>query len=173
MTNRGFKGFRQPSRIEAEQLTKALERMSLETYIYWTGGEYRRRTQSLRSNALACLTEKKRPVHLKTWIQRAAQCVDADQHIGYVPERVREGLYLHRNSKPAVYFELKKDAKGNYVSVNHVPYAEGFAKGLKPGDIVVPARERAEKEVPRAKGKGKQQLPAPQPEAGVTEQPAG
>lgn len=164
MTNRGFKGFRRPETVEAERLAKALDRMNIDgRYIYWTGEAYRARGASLRSQSLACLTEKKRPVSLKTWITRAATCVDPELKIGFSPERVREGLYLHRNSKPAVFFELKKDAKGNYVAVNDVPNASGFAKGLKAGDVVVPARATSDKELPKGKGKQKQ-LPAPQPE---------
>lgn len=164
MSNRGFKGFRQPERIETDSLSTALKRMDLEDrYIFWTGEAYKMRAASLRSNSLSCLTEKKRPVRLDTWIKRAAGMVG--EGVGYKPERVREGLYLHRNSKPAVFFELIKDKNGNFRSANDVPNASGYPKGLKRGDIVVAAP--AQKELPAPKGK---QAPAPQEP--TTEQPA-
>lgn len=161
MSNRGFKGFRQPERIETDSLSTSLKRMDLEDrFIFWTGEPYKMRAASLRSNSLACLTEKKRPVRLDTWIKRAA-CV-VGEGVGYKPERVREGLYLHRNSKPAVFFELIKDKEGNYRSANDVPNASGYPKGLKRGDIVVAAQ--TQKQLPTPKGKT---APAPsQDEAG-------
>lgn len=171
MSNRGFKGFRRPEQVEAERLDAALKRMSLDDrYIFWTGDEYKRRAQSLRSQSLACLTEKKRPVRIDTWIKRAATCVDAERRIGFSPERVREGLYLHRNSKPAVFIELVKDKNGNFRSAWAVPNAQGYPKGLKAGDIVIPAKD-TEKQLPAPKGK---QAPAPTIEQGavVTEQPS-
>lgn len=164
MSNRGFKGFRSPEQIASEQLEASLKRMDLEDrYIYWTGNPYKQRAASLRSNALACLTEKKRPISMKTWILRAASCVDKDQRIGYKPERVREGLYLHRNSKPAVFFELIKNAAGDFVSANDVPNADGYPKGLKKGEVVVASAEPKQKALPSGKGKAPQ-IEGPKPE---------
>jgi hypothetical protein len=162
MSNRGFKGFRKPQQITDDALKASIERMSgiKGRYIYWTGDAYKARSASLRSNSLACLSEKKRPVALVDWITRAARVVSKE--VGYSPERVREGLYLHRNSKPAVFFELERDAKGNWVSVNDVPNASGFPKGLKRGDVVVAAKPKGEaKQLPKGKG---QAAPAPKGE---------
>lgn len=168
MSQRGFRGFRKPEQITNDSLAASIERMGVEgRYIYWTGGAYKARAHSLRSNALACITEKKRPISMKLWLTRAARVVGPDQ--GYKPERAREGLYLHKGSKPSVYFELERDKDGNYRSVNDCPNADGFPKGLKRGDIVVSGK--AQKEQPtRVKGKGKapatpEAPSAPEPQA--------
>jgi hypothetical protein len=153
MPNRGFQGFRKPEKMDAETLKARLSRMNVDgRFIFWTGGTYRSRSQSLRSNSLATITEKKRPISFKVWLDRAAHA--AGPEMGYTPERVVEGLYLHKGAKPCVYIELTKDAKGNFVSAQDCPYADSsmFPKGLKRGDIVVSAK--ADKAQP-TKGKAK------------------
>jgi hypothetical protein len=173
MSNRGFKGFRKPSKISAESLDLAIKRMGVDgRFIYWTGNPYRARSASLRSNSLAALKTPKRPVPLADWIKMAARVVDADKGIGYDPARVREGLYLHRDSKPAVFFELKKDEKGNFISVNHVPNADGFPKGLKSGDIVIPAKGASASKGKASKGKNLPKVAVtPTPTTPTGEQP--
>lgn len=160
MSQRGFKGFRKPQQITDDALKASIERMSgiKGRYIYWCGEPYKARVQSLRSNSLATISEKRKPIALVDWITRAARVVSKE--VGYSPERVREGLYLHRNSKPAVFFELERDAKGNFVSVNDVPNASGFPKGLKRGDVVIAAKPAGERKA-LPKGKGQASLPAP------------
>lgn len=142
---RGFKGFRRPEAVSPDALKAAKARYEESgRYIYWTGEAYNARKESLRSNSLKALAVSKSPVPLSDWIDLAAKVVDAELGIGYDPDSVRAGLYLHRNSKPAVYFELKRRSDGAFVSANAVPNAIGFPKGLKAGDIVIPAEARAE-----------------------------
>ncbi len=168
MSNRGFKGYRKPSEIAEGDLKLSIERLGVGgLYIYYTGHPYKARAASLRSNSLAALGVVRRPVALAEWIRKAARI---DGNIGYDPARVREGLYLHAGSKPAVYFELRKDAAGNFVSVRDVPNADGFPKGLKKGEIVVAARAVATKGKNLPKGasqapKAQVQIEASQPEA--------
>ena len=139
---RGFTGFRKPETISDEALLSALSRIDTRNrFIYFTGNGYNARRLSLRSNSLAALKVTKAPVPLGDFLRLAARAVsDAE---GYDPKAVTSGLYLHRNSKPAVYFELRRDGEGNYVSANNVPYADPtlYPKGLKAGDIVIPANE--------------------------------
>jgi hypothetical protein len=159
---RGFKGFRRPEVISEEALKNAKARYEDSgRYIYWTGDGYNARRQSLRSNSLKALPVAKVPVPLSDWIEKAARVVDAENGIGYDPASVRAGLYLHRDSKPAVYFELKRREDGAFVSANAVPYAAGFEKGLKPGDVVIPAEARAEPASLEISGDGKKLLVAP------------
>jgi hypothetical protein len=151
---RGFKGFRKPEAISDDALKNATDRYAdSNRFIYWTGNPYNARRQSLRSNSLKALTVAKIPVPLADWVRLAARVVDQEAGIGYDPASVRAGLYLHRDSKPAVYIELKKRADGAYVSVNEMPNADGFPKGLKPGDVVIPAEEKAEPAQIEASGK--------------------
>jgi len=132
---RGFAGYRRPETITDERLEEEIKRLNVEgRFIYWTGEPYNRRRESLRSNSLFALKTPKAPVPLADWIRLAARVVSDTQ--GYDPRSVRAGLYLHHDSKPAVFYELKKDAAGNYVSVNTIP---NIAKPIKAGDIVIPA----------------------------------
>jgi hypothetical protein len=159
---RGFKGFRRPEAVSEEALKNAKARYEESgRYIYWTGNGYNARRESLRSNSLKALPVAKSPVPLSEWIEKAARVVDAEKGIGYDPASVRAGLYLHRDSKPAVYFELKKNAAGAYISVNAVPNADGFPKGLKPGDVVIPAEAAAEPTSLEISTDGKKLLAAP------------
>ncbi len=151
---RGFKGFRRPETISPDALTAAKARYGESgRYIYWSGEAYNARKESLRSNSLKALAVAKAPVPLSDWIDLAAKVVDADLGVGYDPASVRAGLYLHRNSKPAVYFELKRREDGAFVSVNEVPNAVGFPKGLKAGDVVIPAEAKAEATLIETKGR--------------------
>jgi hypothetical protein len=142
---RGFPGFRKPETLTAQQVKDALERMGPTIdghYIYWTGNNYNFRRPSLRSNALRTLTEKRRPISLKAWIQRSAHAVDANT--GYDPQRVREGLRLHQVAKPCVYFELVKDDKGNFVAANDIPNPDGYTKAIKAGTVIIRSDKSAE-----------------------------
>jgi hypothetical protein len=153
--SRGFKGFRRPETI-SEDARKAAKARYGESgrFIYWTGEAYNARRESLRSNSLKALAVSKAPVPLADWIDLAAKVVDSELGIGYDPASVRAGLYLHRGSKPAVYFELKRRDDGAYVSANEVPYAQGYPKGLKTGDVVIPAEAKADPvKLERAGGK--------------------
>lgn len=168
---RGFPGFRAAESIGKDKLSLALERLapSIEGhYIYWTGNNYNFRRPSLRSNALRCLTEKRRPIALKTWIARAAGC--AGDGMGYDPQTVKQGLALHQGAKPCVYFELKKDPQGNFRAVYNIPFADGHAKAIKAGDVVIknPATNGTPKQLP---SKGKPAVEARKTEA-PQEQPS-
>lgn len=159
---RGFKGFRRPEAVSDEALKNAKARYEDSgRFIYWTGNGYNARRESLRSNSLKALPVAKSPVALSDWIEKAARVVDADKGVGYDPASVRAGLYLHRDSKPAVYFELKRRADGAYISVNAVPNADGFPKGLKPGDVVIPAEDNAEEVKIEIEAGGRKLIAAP------------
>jgi hypothetical protein len=150
---RGFRGFRGVETIPSDTLEEQLKRLNIENrFIYWTGNGYNGRTQSLRSNSLKALKVVKTPVPLKDWIRLAARVVEGTDQ-GYNPASVRAGLYLHHDSKPAVYFELKLEADGSYTSANNVPYADGYPQGLKAGEVVIPAAAKEEPAQVETKGK--------------------
>jgi hypothetical protein len=157
---RGFRGFRGTETIPSDALEAKLSRLNIENrYIYWTGDAYNSRRESLRSNSLKALKVVKEPVALKDWIRLAARVVP-DTEVGYDPAAVRAGLYLHHDSKPAVYFELRLEKDGSYTSVNPVPNALGFPNGLKAGDVVIPAPEKVEPAQIETAGKDIVQTPA-------------
>ena len=140
---KGFAGFRSTETIPEAALEYELGRLNIENrFIYWTGGEYRRRKDSLRSNALYALKEKEVPVPLRDWIRLAARIVP-ETETGYHPKAVRAGLALHQGSKPVVYLELKKEEDGSYTSVYSPLSCEAFP-GLKKGDVVIPAPAKVE-----------------------------
>jgi len=139
---RGFKEFRKPEVISDEKLEADIVRLRVEgRYIYWTGEDYKFRANSLRSRALKALKTKNRPVPLADWLRLAARVVSPEEKIGFDPAATRAGLVLHHDSKPAVYFELKKDDKGNYVSVRTIP---NIIPTIKEGDVIFEAEEEVE-----------------------------
>jgi hypothetical protein len=157
MNTVGFKGFRKAEEITDEALNVALSRLSTSNlYVFWTGDTYKLRSASLRSNSLRTITEVKTPVPVEELIRRAAR-ISGNQ--GYNPATVKSGLYLHRNSKPAVYFALERKEDGSFVAAADTPYALGFQNGLKRGDIVIPSDDKHAREITRAIAAAKKALP--------------
>jgi hypothetical protein len=145
---RGFRGFRKPEVISNEALTGFLDRSGLskdnaDQYVLWTGGDYKRRPASARSQALATLNVKGKPVKLADWIREAARCRDAENMIGFDPGVVRSGLFLHQGAKPCVYIALERKADGSFVAAKDVPTVSGLdgIATLKRGDVVIAAED--------------------------------
>ena len=141
---RGFRGFRKPELITQEAIDGFLTRSGLSAdnanlYIMWTGGEYKRRLGSARSQALYALNVKDKPVKLADWLREAARCRDTEQGIGFDPGVVRSGLFLHQGAKPCVYLALERRADGSFTAAKDVPTPDpklGFVT-LKRGDLVI------------------------------------
>lgn len=166
MTNTvGFKGFRPTEEITEEALAAALARLSTSNlYVYWVGETYKLRNASLRSNSLRTISEVKVPVPVETLITRAARISGSN---GYNPATVKSGLYLHRNSKPAVYFALERKDDGSLVAATDIPYALGYANGLKRGDLVIPADAKEARELTKALAAAKKAAKVEAPPAPV------
>lgn len=145
----GFKGYRRPEVITDEALNSFLDRSGLsnpntELYIYWTGGEYKRRLGSLRSQALYALSVKGKPVRVGDWLREAARCKDADNQIGFDPATVRSGLFLHQIAKTGcVYLALERRPDGSFVAERDVPNPDprAFSGPLRKGDVVIAAAD--------------------------------
>jgi hypothetical protein len=148
---RGFRGFRKPEPITDDALKGYLERTGLSAdnanlYVMWTGGDYKRRPASARSQALATLEVKNKPVALADWIREAARCKDAENQIGFDPGTVRSGLFLHQGAKPCVYLALERRADGSFVAAKNVDRVDGLpgVTSLKKGDTVIAAEDAKE-----------------------------
>ena len=145
---RGFRGFRKPEMITDESLNGYLDRSGLSAdnanaYIMWTGGEYKRRQASARSQALYALNVKNKPVSLADWLREAARVKDAENQIGFDPGVVRSGLFLHQGAKPCVYLALERRADGSFVAARDVNRVEGLpgVTSLKKGETVIAAED--------------------------------
>ena len=161
MNNVGFKGFTKPASISAELVEKKIQTMATENlFVIYTGGRYRGRKGSGRMASLMTVTEVKTPVPLVDLIRRAAK---AHGDKGYTPDTVRNGLFLHRGSKPAVYLAATRREDGAFVAAVDTPMADGFGKNggygpLKEGDVILPAgtKPAAQKKIAAPKApKGK------------------
>jgi hypothetical protein len=146
MTNYvGFRGFAKPAAIDAKAVQEKIDRSNVQDlYVYWTGGRYRARRQSGRSQSLATITEVKTPIALADVFKRAAK---AHGELGYTPELVRSGLFLHAGAKPCVYYPLEKKPDGSYVIAKTVPHPE-TGPALKAGDTFIPAPTAPQIEAP-------------------------
>lgn len=121
-------------------LTSALVRTPIDLHVIWTGGEIVCQPGSLRSRALACVTEIGRPISLRTVLQRAAQLEDG---MGLDPNTVRSSVRLHQTSKPAVVLLVRRLPSGDYVAVTDIPYAGSVDRRLSAGDLVLDRRGQA------------------------------
>lgn len=151
----GFRGFRRPETVNPEAVRYVGEATE-GLFVYYLGGTYGRRRASLRSNALATVTEVKKPVPVSEVVRRASNLGDG---LGYDPKTVLSGIKLHQGAKPAVYILVEKDVEGNLVAYKDVPFP-GEGRPLRAGAVVVPAKEKA----PKAPKKEKA-LPAPEARA--------
>jgi len=137
----GFRGFRAPETISAVDLQNVLRRLDNSAlYVYYTGGTYRARKASLRSNALAVLNgTPKTPITLSDFLAKAARAQGGE--VGYDPNVVKGGLALHQGAKPAVYLYVEKMADGSFRAVKDIPTPDPTfsATGFKAGDTVLQA----------------------------------
>ncbi len=110
MSRVGFKGFAKPKTI-APDLAKAFrENVAPDEYVYYTGGNYGRRRASGRSASLNTVTERRKPIPLATYVERALKAGPDGK--GYDTSISVGGLSLHQGAKPAVYLYLVKDKEG-------------------------------------------------------------
>lgn len=156
----GFKGFAKPKLLDSASVKALSDNVSDSLYVLYTGGNYGRRKASGRSKSLATVTERGKPIPIRTYIARAAKVVDPETGKGFGTDISVGGLSLHQGAKPAVYLYLERDADGNYRAVKNVPtpdpaYFEAAYRrgGFKAGDIVIPA------EKPKASPKPKESVP--------------
>lgn len=173
----GFRAYRRPEVISDEALNGFLDRTGLSNpndnlYIYWTGGEYKRRLGSLRSQSLYALKVEGKPVRLGDWLREAARVKDPEAGIGFDPATVRSGLFLHQGAKTGcVYIALKRERDGSFVAVKDVPVPDPkrFSSPIREGEVVI-AAEDAKDSVAEVEGRGDsvvessktKALPAPQ-----------
>jgi hypothetical protein len=128
------KRFAVPSKLDKEATKARIEAAEIDgLFVYYTGGVYRRRPSSGRSVALATITEKGKPLPLRTLLERAAKA--GPNGTGYSPDLVRSGLFLHQGAKPAVYYVLAKGEDGAYRAVKPINATDGGTYGT--GDVVV------------------------------------
>jgi hypothetical protein len=146
ISNVGFKGFAKPKILDRETVRDLRDNVGSNLYVFYTGGNYGRRKASGRSKALATVTEKGKPVSLRTYIERAAKAVDPETGKGFGTDISVGGLSLHQGAKPAVYLYLEKDDAGNYRAVKDIPtpdtavFEAAYKRGgFKAGEIVLPA----------------------------------
>lgn len=146
---RGFKGFRRPEVISDEAIANFGVRSGLSAdnanlYIMWTGGEYRRRQMSARSQALYALKVEGKPVRLMDWLRDAARVKDAENNVGFDPGVVRSGLFLHQGAKPCVYLALERRADGSFVAAKDVPVPDprlNYSGPIAKGDLIIAAED--------------------------------
>jgi hypothetical protein len=146
-----MKEFRKPGKVDGEAVTLSKKNSEGE-FVFFTGTpKTNNRKASGRTAVLSLVKEKRKPIPLAVLYERA-RAAAGDK--GFDPAFARGGLSLAGLAKPAVYFLLYKDEKGNYRAGVNIPNPdENFSKRpFKKGDIVI-AAAKAEADVPA--------LPAP------------
>jgi hypothetical protein len=127
-------------KLVAKRLDAALRKYAAsDLYVYYTGGEYRTRgSTTLRYGCLSQITEVKQPIHVAELIRRAARISGTK---GYDPEVVVHGLKMHSGSKPCVYYMLRRQADGSFVTALRMDHPNGMGRSMKAGELVIPASD--------------------------------
>lgn len=157
-------------KINAKDLAAKLDRIPDNHYLYFTGGDYGRRSQSGRSQCLNTVTEAEagKLIKVRDYAERCANISGTNN--GYLPDISVQGLYLHQGAKFATYLYLEKDKDGNYRAVRSTDYGfdpEIFGKNtnsFKKGAIVFKKNEvpnAAQLRKMRANGGEVAKVPAP------------
>ena len=110
--------------IPERELTEAIARTPSDHYVIWTGEPCNGQAGSLRSRALACLTEVGQAIALRTLMRRAAS-LDGG---GLNPDAVRSAVRMHQMARPAVCLLVRRLGSGEFVAVTDIPFA---AKGAR------------------------------------------
>jgi len=115
------------------ELLEAIARVPLDHHVVWTGAPCASQAGSMRSRALACITEVGRPVTLRVVLQRAA---DVEAGAGFNPDAVRSAVRLHQAARPAAYLLVRRTAAG-FVAVADIPFPAGGSRRIAAGDLVM------------------------------------
>jgi len=120
------------------ELLEAIARVPLDHHVIWTGEPCAAQAGSMRSRALACITEVGRPVTLRAVLQRAA---DLEAGVGFNPDAVRSAVRLPQTARPAAYLLVRRTASG-FVAVTDIPFPAGGARRISAGEQVMDAAGR-------------------------------
>lgn len=121
-------------------LDAAMARTPLDHFVIWDGSSCGAQPNSLRSRALACVTEIWSPLSMRALLQRAA-CSSGE--LGLDPDTVRSAVRMHQSARPAAYLLVRRTLNGDYVAVTDVPWPSTTAAPLRAGDLVLDRKGRA------------------------------
>lgn len=122
-------------RLTADTLVEAIARTPLDHHVVWSGAAFGAQTNSLRSRALALVTEVWSPVPLRLLLQR---CADVAGGLGLEPNAVRSAVRSHQNARPATHFLVRRTPSGDFLALLDVPFpAIPGGRSLRTGDLVL------------------------------------
>ena len=131
---------RRLEQVAKTTLEAATARTPLDHFVIWDGSSCGAQPNSLRSRALACITEIWSPVSLRALLQRAA-CSGGE--LGLDPDTVRSAVRMHQSARPTAYLLVRRTLSGDYVAVSDVPWPAMTAAPLRAGDLVLDRKGRA------------------------------
>lgn len=187
MNRVGFKGFARPVTHNKAEFDKQIGRMAIDNlFIYFTGGSYKARAESARSQSLATVTEVAQPIPVAEFLQRAATC--KGKAGGFPANIALQGLALHQVAKPCVFLMLERNDSGDFVAAKPIPTPDParfpkdkYPRGIARGTVIVPKGGRkqvakvaapAPAQAIKVKGKGAV-VPAPAPKVSASAEAAG
>jgi hypothetical protein len=187
MNRVGFKGFARPVTHNKAEFDKQISRMAIENlFIYYTGGSYKARAESARSQSLATVTEVAQPIPVAEFLHRAAIC--KGKAGGFPANIALQGLALHQVAKPCVFLMLERNDNGDFVAAKPIPTPDParfpkdkYPRGIARGTVIVPkggrkqvAKVATPAPAPAIKVKGKGAVvPAPAPKVSAPAEAAG
>jgi hypothetical protein len=131
---------RRLERVTKTTLDAAMARTPLDHFVIWDGSSCGAQANSLRSRALACITEAWSPLSMRALLQRAA-CVAGE--LGLDPDTVRSAVRMHQSARPAPYLLVRRTLSGDFMAVTDVPWPAATVAPLRAGDLVLDRKGRA------------------------------
>ena len=127
-------GRRALASVSGSDLTEAMGLDPAMHHVIWTGYDHDRRQGSLRGQSLACVMEVATPFPLRVLLGHAARI---EGKRGFEPNLVREGVWNHQGSKPAVRRLVDPAPSGDYVVVREMPHASPEMRWIGPGGLIM------------------------------------
>lgn len=112
--------------VGERELIEAIARTPSDHYVIWTGELCNSQPGSLRSRALACITEVGQAVPLRTVMRRAAG-------LDLNPDAVRNAVRMHQMARPTVYLLGRRLSSGELVAVADIAFATAGARRINAG----------------------------------------
>ncbi|CAN7631878.1 hypothetical protein LJR225_004871 [Phenylobacterium sp. LjRoot225] len=131
---------RQLEQVAKKTLDAAMARTPLDHFVIWDGSACGAQENSLRSRALACVTEIWTPLSMRVLLQRGASIAG---ELGLDPDTVRSAVRMHQSARPTAYLLVRRTLSGDYLAVTDVPWPAAIGAPLRAGDLVLDRKGNA------------------------------
>lgn len=120
--------------VDPASLARGVAATPLDQFVIWDGATYEGKPGSRSSAAFALVTEAWRPISMRDLVVRAARL---DGERGIRPDATRDAIRQHQGARGASYLWVRRNATGEYVLVNDVPFPSAGGRPMAAGTMVL------------------------------------